>query len=128
MGADKPGWSRSEKIIGDNLDHTIKHAKGRIIMAVFASNVGRIIQAVHSAVRYNRIVYLAGRSMINNVEICRELGYINVPKDYLRKIDNGFDGVPDDRVMFLCTGAQGEEFAALARISRGEHQQIKLRK
>lgn len=128
LGADKPGWSRSEKIIGDNLDHTIKHAKGRIIMAVFASNVGRIIQAVHSAVRYNRIVYLAGRSMINNVEICRELGYINVPKDYLRKIDNGFDGVSDDRVMFLCTGAQGEEFAALARISRGEHQQIKLRK
>ena len=73
LGADKPGWSRSEKIIGDNLDNTIKNAKGRIIMAVFASNVGRIIQAVHSAVRYNRIVYLAGRSMINNVEICREL-------------------------------------------------------
>jgi ribonuclease J len=127
LGANRQGWSKSEKTIGENLDQIIKHSKGRLIMAVFASNVGRIIQAVHSAVKYGKIVFLAGRSMENNVEICRELGYINVPKDYLRKIDSSTDGMADEKTVILCTGAQGEEFAALARIARGEHKDIKLR-
>ena len=66
--------------------------------------------------------------MINNVEICQELGYINVPKGMIRKLDDEVNNMPDERVLILCTGAQGEEFAALTRMSRGEHAQEKLKK
>jgi ribonuclease J len=66
--------------------------------------------------------------MVNNVEICQELGYINVPKHMIRKLDKTADEMPDQKVVILCTGAQGEEFSALARMSRGEHPQITLRK
>ncbi|HMY81080.1 MAG TPA: ribonuclease J [Candidatus Absconditabacterales bacterium] len=128
LGADKPGRSRSEKVIGENLDGMIKHAPGRLIISMFASNVGRIIQAVHSAIKYNKTVFLAGRSMINYTEVARELGYINVPKNYLRKYDvNTTDSMTDDKTVILCTGAQGEEFSFLARAARGENQQFKFR-
>ncbi len=76
----------SEKQIGENLDRVIKDAPGRIIVATFASNVGRVIQLIHSAIKYNRIVFLSGRSMENNVEICQEIGYITVPKTMIRSI------------------------------------------
>ena len=66
--------------------------------------------------------------MINNVEICQELGYINVPKGMIRKLDDEVNNMPDERVLILCTGAQGEEFAALTRMSRGEHAQVTLKK
>lgn len=128
LGADKPGWSRSEKIIWENLDEMIKGAKGRLIISMFASNVGRVIQAVHSAIKYNKTVYLAGRSMINYTEVAKELGYINVPRDYLRKYDANTDANSDDKTVILCTGAQGEEFSFLARASRGENPQFKFRK
>lgn len=129
LWADKPGRSRSEKIIGENLDEMIKNAKWRLIISMFASNVGRVIQAVHSAVRYNKTVFLAGRSMINYTDVARELGYINTPKDYLRKYDvNTTDSMTDDKTVILCTWAQWEEFSFLARASRGENQQFKFRK
>lgn len=128
LGADKPWRSRSEKVIGENLDGMIKHAPGRLIISMFASNVGRIIQAVHSAIKYNKTVFLAGRSMINYTEVARELGYINVPKNYLRKYDvNTTDSMTDDKTVILCTWAQGEEFSFLARAARGENQQFKFR-
>lgn len=65
--------------------------------------------------------------MINNVEICQQLGYINVPKGSIRKVTNDIESMPDNKVLILCTGAQGEEFSALARMARGEHAQITLR-
>lgn len=65
--------------------------------------------------------------MINNVEICQQLGYINAPKGSIRKVGNDIENIPDERVLILCTGAQGEEFSALARMARGEHAQITLR-
>lgn len=98
-----------------------------MIVATFASNVGRVIQLIHSAIKYNRVVFLSGRSMVNNVEICQQLGYINVPKGTIRKLNEEVENMPDSRVMILCTGAQGEEFSALARMSRDEHAQISLR-
>lgn len=129
LWADKPGWSKSEKVIGENLDEMIKNAKGRLIISMFASNVGRVIQAVHSAVRYNKTVFLAGRSMINYTDVARELWYINTPKDYLRKYDiNTTDSMTDDKTVILCTGAQWEEFSFLARAARGENNQFKFRK
>ena len=80
LGCQKQGWAISEKVVGETLERMIKENDTRMIVATFASNVGRIIQLINSAIKYNRIVFLSGRSMINNVEICQQLGYINVPK------------------------------------------------
>jgi ribonuclease J len=78
--AHKPGRTPSEQLIGDNLDVMIKESKSRLIVATFASNIGRVIQAIQSAVKYNRVVFLAGRSMQNNVAVITELGYIKLPQ------------------------------------------------
>lgn len=128
LGCQKQGRAISEKEVGHTIERIIKDTDTRIIVATFASNVGRIIQLINGAIKYNRVVFLSGRSMINNVEICQQLGYINVPKWTIRKINNDIENMPDDRVLILCTGAQGEEFSALARMSRGEHPQVTLRK
>jgi len=109
------------------LEHIVKNAEGRLIVATFASNVGRVIQLVNSAVKYNRVVFLSGRSMENYTAICQQLGYINAPRDMIRKLTDDVENMPDNRVLILCTGAQGEEFSALARMARGEHAQIRLR-
>ena len=66
--------------------------------------------------------------MINNIDICQELGYITVPKGMIRKLDDDVNTMPDERVLILCTGAQGEEFAALTRMSRSEHPVVQLKK
>lgn len=128
LGANKKGWSISEYEVGNHLEHIIKSVNGRLIIATFASNVGRIIQIINSAVKYDKVVFLSGRSMVNNVEICQKLGYINTPKGYVRKLSSEIDSFDDNRVIVLSTGAQGEEFAALTRIARGEHNIIQLRK
>lgn len=126
LWAQKAGWAPSEKHIGETLNTLVEKAPGRIIVATFASNVWRVIQLIDSAVRSDRVVFLSGRSMLNNVEICQEIGYIKVPKWAVRKINHDTENMPDERVLILCTGAQGEEFSALARMARGEHTQITL--
>lgn len=128
LGSNKKWVSISEKEIWENLDDLIKKAKGRMLIATFASNVWRIIQIINSAIKTNRVVYLSGRSMVNNVEICQELGYIKVPQGYIRKLSSDVEKMPDDRVLILSTGAQWEEFAALTRMARNEHNFIQLRK
>ena len=127
LGSDRPGWSVSEKVIGKNLDDLIKNTQSRTIIATFASNVGRIIQIINSAIKYNKVVFLSGRSMVNNIEICQELGYINVPKGFIRKLSTEVDTLPDERVLILSTGAQGEEFAGLTRMARGDHPMVQLK-
>jgi len=128
LGSKNPGRAISEKVIGKNLDDVIKNTKTRMIVATFASNVGRIIQFVNSAIKYNKIVFLSGRSMVNNVEICQKLGYINVPDWYVRKLSNEVETLPDERVLILSTWAQWEEFAGLTRMAKGDHKIVKLRK
>jgi len=128
LWADRKGWSVSEKVIGQNLDDLIKKTKSRMIIATFASNVGRIIQIINSAIKYDKIVFLSGRSMVNNVEICQQLWYINVPKNYIRKLSSEVETLPDERVLILSTWAQGEEFAALTRMAKDDHTFVKLRK
>lgn len=127
LGSDRPGWSVSEKVIGKNLDDLIKNTQSRTIIATFASNVGRIIQIINSAIKYNKVVFLSGRSMLNNIEICQELGYIDVPKGFIRKLSPEVDTLPDERVLILSTGAQGEEFAGLTRMARGDHPMVQLK-
>lgn len=126
LGAQKKWVTASERDIWDTLDWIVGDSKGRIIIATFASNVWRVIQLVKSAIKYNRTVFLSGRSMVNNVEICQELWYIDAPKTYVRKLTNNIDDLPDDRVMILCTGAQWEEFSALSRMAKWEHAQVTL--
>ena len=126
--ASRGGTTKSEKEIGENLEKVVKNIDGRVIVATFASNVGRVMQLINAAVRNNRVVFLAWRSMINNVEICKELGYIKTPPGMVRQLNEEVEQMPDNRVMIICTGAQGEEFSALARMARDEHPQIKLRK
>lgn len=128
LGTNKAGRGLSEKVIWDHIDEIIKKTPARLFIATFASNVGRIIQIINSAIKYNRVVFLSGRSMVNNVEICQQLWYINVPKEYIRKLDNDVNNMPDERVLILSTWAQGEEFAALTRMSRDDHQFITLKK
>jgi len=119
---------KSEKEIWENLEKTIKDINWRIIVATFASNVWRIIQLINAAIRNNRVIFLAWKSMVNNVEICQELWYINVPRWMIRKLDDNVEQIPDNRIMVICTWAQWEEFSALARMARWEHPQIQIRK
>ena len=126
--ASRGGTNKSEKEIWENLEKVIKNIDGRVIVATFASNVGRIMQLINAAVRNDRVVFLAWRSMVNNVEICKELGYIKTPPGMVRQLNEEVEQMPDHRVMIICTGAQWEEFSALARMARDEHPQIKLRK
>ncbi len=125
--ATKPGRTPSEKQIWESLEKIIKEVNGRLIIATFSSLVGRIKQIIDYAVKYNKVVFLSGRSMINNVEVAKELGYIKVPAGTIRQLNSDVEAMPDDRVVILTTWSQGEEFSALARIARGEHPQIKVR-
>ncbi len=125
----KKAWrSVSEKIIGKTLDDIIKSVEWRIFVATFATNVWRIIQIINSAIRYNKVVFLSGRSMVNLVDICQQLWYITVPKQYIRKLDNEINSMPDNKVLVLSTWAQWEEFAALTRMARNEHNIVQLKK
>lgn len=128
LGANKKGRSLSEKEIGENLDELIQKTKTRMLIATFASNVWRIIQIVNSAIKANKVVFLSWRSMVNNIEICQQLGYIKVPQWYIRKLSEDVDTFPDERVLILSTGAQWEEFAALTRMARNEHNFLQLKK
>lgn len=127
LGAQKTGPTKSEREIGHTLESVIEKSSWRIVVATFASNVWRVIQLINSAIKNDRVVFLSWRSMLNNVEICQELWYIDVPKWHIRKVNNDVENMPDERVMILCTWAQWEEFSALARMARNEHTQVQLR-
>ena len=123
-----PWHTPSEKLIGENLDHVIKsHPNQRIVISTFASNIWRLIQIIESAVRHNRVIFLAGRSMVWNVQLCQELWYINVPKDMIRLVSGEIDQMPDERVMIVCTGSQWEEFSALVRMATNTYKDFMIR-
>ncbi len=119
--------SVSEKVIWDNLDGIIRDCKTRMIISTFASNIWRLIQIIEAAVKYNRVVFLAGRSMINNVKLCQELGYIRVPDHMIRPVNPDIQQMPDQRVLVLCTWSQGEEFSALMRMSSKTYKDFELK-
>lgn len=104
------------------------YKQSRLIVSTFASNVGRIIQIINSAIKNDKVVFLAGRSMVANVQLCQELGYISAPKGMIRQLSSEVETLPDERVMVLCTGSQGEENSALVRMAKGEVKDLMLRK
>ena len=122
-GIEKPGWSISEQRVIDTVDRLIKEAPSRVIIATFASQVERIIAFIKIAKKYGRKVVIEGRSMKNNVEIIKFLKLADV--EHIITIEQVADH-PPHKLLMLATGAQGEEFAALMRISNKTHKHIGL--
>lgn len=124
--AEVPGFVTPEREIGGVLDTVIGKARGRVIVASFASHVHRIQQVVDVAQRYNRRVCFVGRSMVRNMQIAQELGYLTVPSGVEITMD-GAASLPGDRLVLISTGSQGEPLSALSRMARGDHRQINVR-
>ncbi len=123
--SERPGFVPSEKIVMDTLNNVFEEATGRIIVASFASHIHRVQQVVAAAKRHNRLVGVTGRSMIRNVQIARELGYLDLPQAmYVDQRD--VTKVPDSDIVVLTTGSQGEPLAALSRIANGTHRTIEV--
>lgn len=123
--AEKPGYTKSERIVGEGFSDMFRRAKGRVVVATFASNVHRIQQVFDAAAAVNRKVCVVGRSMINVVRIASELGYLQFPADMLIDVSD-VDKYEHDQVVVLSTGSQGEPMAALSRMAASEHRQIEI--
>lgn len=123
--SEHPGVSPSESEVGPTLHRLIRGAEGRVIVACFASNVDRVQQIVDAAVALGRRVSFVGRSMVRNMGIARELGYLRVADSDILDI-GAAEMMPAEKVVLITTGTQGEPMAALSRMSRGEHRSITL--
>lgn len=121
------GFTASEASVGDSLRHIIKNAKGRVFVACFASHIHRLQQVCDCAVNVGRKIVVAGRSMVQNAQTARELGYLNVSE---KNIIDSFDlkNIPDNKIVVLCTGSQGEPLSALARMATGDHKTLSIGK
>ncbi len=122
---DKAGHVRSERVVGDALDAVFHEAKGRVLVACFASNINRVQQVVDVASRYGRKVAAAGRSMERNIEIARELGYLTVQDGVMIRLDQ-ISEFPDVEIAVVTTGSQGEPLAALSRMAMEDHRHVKI--
>ncbi|PKL36498.1 ribonuclease J [Candidatus Peregrinibacteria bacterium HGW-Peregrinibacteria-1] len=127
--ATKPGHTISEKQIGEALEQIVADTDKRLIVASFSSQVSRIQQVIDACVKSNRKVFISGRSMRNNIEICVDLGYLMIPNGLIQDIKK-YDPKknPDSQTLILTTGSQGEPVAALARMARNDHPNIKIKK
>lgn len=124
--AERPGFTPSERIVGDSFSNLFKKAEDhRIIVATFSSNIHRIQQIIDEAYRCGRKVAVSGRSMINVVSVAAELGYLNVPKDVLIDIEMIKNYQPGELVI-VTTGSQGEPLSALHRIAFSDHRQVEI--
>jgi ribonuclease J len=122
---EREGYTLSEKLVGDAFDDIFPRCPGRIIVAAFSSNIHRVQQVVEAAARSGRKVLLNGRSMIANVRIARELGYLRIPDEILIDLKE-LPRIPKEEVCMITTGSQGEPMSALTRIAMDDHKQIRL--
>ncbi|WP_027718227.1 ribonuclease J [Desulfovirgula thermocuniculi] len=122
---ERPGYTMSERMVGNTFDEAFRQARERIIIATFASNIHRLQQAITIAHRYDRKVAVVGRSMINVVNIAHELGYIHIPEGTLVELEEA-NRLPRNKVVILCTGSQGEPMSALSRMALGDHRQMEV--
>ncbi|MGE5577686.1 MAG: ribonuclease J [Syntrophothermus sp.] len=123
--AERPGYTLSERVVGQTFDDTLRSAENRIIVASFASNVHRIQQIVDSAMKFGRKVCVVGRSMVNVVGIARDLGYLNIPDGMMVDLDD-IDRIPLNRLVVITTGSQGEPMSALTRMAMAEHKKLAI--
>ncbi|MGL5243607.1 MAG: ribonuclease J, partial [Sarcina sp.] len=122
---ERPGYTMSERTVGESFKRIFGKAKGRVIVATFASNIHRIQQIVEAAEQYGRKIAVSGRSMENIVQVAIELGYLNIEKDSLISIDN-INKYPNDKIVVITTGSQGEPMSALARMAASEHKKLNV--
>lgn len=123
----RPGFTRSERVVGESLDGIFREAQNRIIIATFSSNVNRIQKIIELSVKYGRKFAVSGRSMDNVVKLAMELGYLKFPPGSYVEL-NQTRGIPDSKLTIITTGSQGEPLSALARMAADEHRSVKLKK
>lgn len=123
---ERQGYTLSEKNVGKRLDGIFaEHLKGRMIIATFASNVDRVQHIINSAHKYGRKVAVEGRSMVNIITTASELGYLKIPKNTLIETDQ-IKNYPDDQIVLITTGSQGEQMAALSRMANSTHRKVSI--
>ncbi len=118
--AERAGWTPSERVIDSAFDKVFLEAKGRIILASFASLISRVQQVINAAERHGRKVAFAGTSMVDNVKMARKLGYLELPEEMAVTLDQALK-LPDKEVVIMCTGSQGEPTSIMGRLSTGRH-------
>jgi ribonuclease J len=123
---ERSGYTMSEKTVGETFNSFFPKAEGRIIIAMFASNVHRIQQVVDSAQHYGRKVCLTGRSMINVSTVAMQLGELHIPSDVMISIDD-LDRYPDEQIVVITTGSQGEQMSGLTRMAFSEHRKLDIK-
>ena len=125
--AERPGYTASEKTVGLAFDTIFsEHAKSRLIVATFASNVDRVQQIIDTACKYGRKVVIEGRSMVNVISTAQELGYITIPRNTLITLEE-MKNYTDEQLVLITTGSQGESMAALSRMAGGIHKKVQIR-
>ena len=123
--AEVEGYTESEQIVGEALDRAIGQASGRVMIATFASLISRIQQVIDAAEKHGRKVAVVGRSMMNNVNMAKSMGYLQVPQGTLVTLNEARQ-LPLEETVIVATGSQGEPTSALVRIANGEHQDIEI--
>ncbi len=123
---ERPGYTMSERKVGETFNTYFQKAEGRIIVAMFASNIHRIQQVVDAAVSYNRRVCLVGRSMVNVSKVAVQLGELVIPEGRLLSVDD-IDRYDDDELVIITTGSQGEPMSGLARMAFAEHKKLEIK-
>ncbi len=122
---DNPGFSTPEKLVHKNLEEIIKNTSGRLVIGTFASQIERIISIIEVSEKYGKKVVVEGRSMKNNIEIVAHMGMLNIKRETLITSEE-MEKYPPDKIIVLATGAQGDEFAALMRMSNKTHKYFKI--
>ena len=123
--AELPGYTPSEMVVGETLDHIMADAPGRVIITTFSSLVSRIQQVIDAAAKHQRRVFIVGRSMSDIVRMALDLGYLNASDGILGRIDE-LRGMPHNKIVLITTGSQGEPTSALVRIANRDHRQVHL--
>jgi ribonuclease J len=122
---ESPGFTPSERVINDSLDKIFANAPARVLIATFASLISRVQQIVDTAARYERYVALVGRSMINNVQMAIDLGYLKIPQGMLIRVED-INKYEPEQIVIICTGSQGEPTSALTRIANQDHRSVRI--
>ncbi len=124
--AERPGHTPSEQIVSETFEEIFSQVKGRIIVSTFASNISRVQLVINATMAHNRKLAVVGRSMVDNVKMALNLGYLSAPQDMIIHTDD-IDDYPDSQIAIVCTGTQGEPTSALVRMANQEHRQVRLR-
>lgn len=124
--AERHGWTPSEMVIGPAFDKVFAEAKGRVLVATFASLISRVQQVADAAAKYGRKLAFAGPSMVDNVKIARKMGYLEIPDEMIVPIDQALK-LQDHKVAIMCTGSQGEPSSIVGRLSAGTNRQFELK-